>query len=132
MKKPLILCFLSIAALLPGQLIPQPETPAPAPAKVVADTLVDGVNAQLATRVAALKNLWETLWENPRATPAEILAELGPRGGLVLLAGSLAVDDLEACAAAAGTTATALLGDDKYLTTPVPITVGEDGTVTLQ
>lgn len=112
-------------------LIPVAQSPTPEPAEIVAQTIVDAVNAQVPIRVAALKNVWETLWENPRATPQEIFNELGPNGALVLLAGSLCVADLENIADAIGKTFAELVGDEKYYTTKHPVNVNQDGTVTV-
>lgn len=113
-------------------LIPVPPSPTPTPAEIVAQAIVDGINAQVPARVAALKNIWETLWENPRATPQEIFDVLGSNGGLVLLGGQLAVQDITAIATAINTTPEALLGDAKYLTTKFPVVIDESGNVTVQ
>ena len=94
--------------------------------------LQEGVNAGLADRVSRMKNLWETLWENPRATPTEILAELGPKATTLFQVAGKARADLEEMAKLAGTTAEVLLGDAKYLTPAAPVTFHQDGTVTLQ
>ena len=142
--KTLLLLLLSAGLLaaqdLPeanGQTTPQPllfviETPDIPEAQVVAQALIDGANAGLGDRVARMRNLWETLWENPRATPAEILAELGPKAKTLFQAAAQARTDLEIMAQLAGTTATALLGDAKYLNPKQPVTIHPDGTVTLQ
>lgn len=108
------------------------EKPMPTPAEEAALALIEGANAGLADRVARMKNLWETLWENPRATPAEILAALGTKARTLFIAAARARTDLEQMATLAGTTATALLGDAKYLTPKLPVTLHDDGTVTLQ
>lgn len=112
-------------------LIPVPTSPTPTPAEVVANTIIQSVNAQVPTRVAALKNIWETLWENHRATPQEIFDELGGNGALVLLAGQLAVTDLTNIAQAIGKTPEELIGDAKYLTVKHPVTIAENGVVTV-
>lgn len=124
----LLLCgFLSAQTLFP----PEVATP-PTPAEEVAKALQEGVNAGLVDRVSRMKNLWETLWENPRATPAEILAELGPKGRTLFLAAAKARTDLEELATLAGTTATALLGDAKYLAPKLAVEINaETGVVTL-
>jgi hypothetical protein len=103
----------------------------PPAAEIVAQTLVDGVNAGLESRVSQMKNLWETLWENPRATPAEVLLALGTNAGKLFLAAVKARADLIEMATLAGTTAEQLLGDSKYLSPKFPVTVHANGTVTL-
>jgi hypothetical protein len=112
-------------------LFPTTETP-PTPAQHVAQLLINGVNEGLADRVNRMRNLWELLWQDPRATPAEILAELGTRATLLFQAASKARADLEAIAPLAGTDAATLLGDAKYLSPAAPVTFHADGKVTLQ
>jgi len=108
------------------------EKPMPTPAEEVVRALEEGMNAAMLDRVARFKNLWETLWENPRATPAEVLAEWGPNAAKAFRLGALARADLEATAREAGTTAEALLGDAKYLTPKFEVTINhETGFVTL-
>lgn len=117
-------------------LIPVPLPPSPGPAEVVAASLVELVNDQVPKRVSSLIVAWETLWENPRATPQEIFDALHARqpgsGALVLLAGSLCVQDLENIANAIGATFEELVGESKYYTTKIPFTLNQDGSITLQ
>lgn len=104
------------------------ETPV---AQIVAHALIDGCNEAVKDRVCRIKNLWETLWQNERANPAEILNSLGSSATRVFQAAGLARNDLEAIAALANTTAANLLGDEKYLTPALPVTYHANGTVTL-
>jgi hypothetical protein len=113
-----------------AQIIPVTESTQD-PAQVVAEAIVQGCNAALHDRVSRIKNLWETLWENERATPAQILAALGTNARRVFQAAALARADLEAIAALANTTPTALLGDAKYLTPKFPVTFLPDGSAVL-
>lgn len=113
-----------------AQIIPVTE-PTQDPAQVVAEAIVQGCNAALTDRVSRIKNLWETLWENERATPAEVLAALDVNARKIFQAAALARADLEAVATLAGTTPTALLGDAKYLTPKLPVTFHDDGRVTI-
>jgi hypothetical protein len=110
----------------------QKQTSEPTPAELVAEALLDGTNAGLADRVNRMKNLWETLWENPRATPAEILAELGTKAFTLFQAAGAGVADLETLAKLMGTNAEELLGDVKYLSAAAPVNFNPDGTVTLK
>ena len=145
MKTQLCLFCCLMAGLLMGQDLPEPnagaraepllfviETEELTAAELAAGALIEGANAGLADRVARMKNLWETLWENPRATPAEILAALGTKAKTLFIAAARARTDLEQMAILAGTTAEALLGDVKYLTPKFAVDVHADGTVTLQ
>jgi|GEM_PF-2865253 len=129
--KILLLPLLIALPLLAQELIPTQAAAEKPPAQIVADTLVDGVNSGLQDRIARFRNLWETLWENPRATPPEILAALGTNGVRVFQAAGAARADLDAIAAIAGTTTEALLGDAKYLTPKLPVVFSADGTVSL-
>lgn len=109
------------------------EKPMPTPAQEVVRALEEGMNAAMWDDVARMKNLWETVWENPRATPAEVLAEWGPDAAKAFRLGALARAHLEAIAEEAGTTAEVLLGDSKYLTPKLPVNINhETGFVTLQ
>jgi len=113
-----------------AQIIPVTESTQD-PAHVVAEAIAQGCNAALTDRVSRIKNLWETLWENERATPAQILAALGTNASKVFRAAALARTDLESIATLAGTTPAILLGDAKYLTPKLAITFHQDGRVTV-
>jgi hypothetical protein len=129
-RSTLILASLACTALCSAQLITVSE-PVEPPAQIVADAIFEGCNAALQDRVARIKNLWETLWENERATPAQILVALGTNAHLVFQAAALARTDLEAVAELAGITPMALLGDAKYLTPKFPVTFFPDGSAVL-
>lgn len=115
--------------------LPVEEVPV---ASIVARAILDAVNAQPAIRAKSLRGTWETLWENdrPGASPQEIfdaLQAIKPGSGqIVLLAGSLAVQDLENIANATQKTFAEVAGDQKYYTTPIPIVLNQDGSVTVQ
>lgn len=113
-------------------LIPVPQSPEPTPAELSASAVVDGVNGEHAHDIMVMKNLWETLWENHRATPVEIFSVLGPRGYLVLQAGAAQIAHLQASAQLAGTNLEEILGDAKYLTTKYPVTLNGDGSVNVE
>lgn len=113
-------------------LIPIPQSPIPTPAENVAQALIEGVNGEHFHDIGIHKNLWETLWENTRATPQEVFDVLGPRGALVLQAGSIQVAHLTASAQTLGKTAAEILGHEKYLTTAKPVTVNPDGSITVE
>jgi len=99
----------------------------------VADSLIGAVNAEHDHDIRTHKTLWETLWENPRVSSAqEVFDELGVYGSIILQAGSCQVTNVENQAAILGTTAAELFGDAKYLTTKHPVTINQDGSVTVQ
>lgn len=128
----LIVITLSLAMLAAShaQLISVTVTSDP-PAAIVAESIVDGCNAALKDRCDRIKNMWSMLWENERATPAQILAALGTNARKVFQAAALARSDLEAIAALANTTPAALLGDSKYLSPKFAVTFFPDGTAVL-
>jgi hypothetical protein len=125
-----ITAALAMLALSHAQLISvtQPTEPA---ADIVAESIVEGCNAALKDRCDRVKNLWEMLWENDRATPAQILTALGTNARKVFQAAALARTDLEAVATLANTTPAALLGDAKYLSPKYAVTFWPDGRATL-
>lgn len=129
-KLRLSLLFVVCPVLAQAQLI-SVAAPTETPAALAAEAIVDGCNAALNDRVQRVKNLWETLWENDRATPAQILAALGTHARRVFQAAALARSDLEAVATLAGKTPTELLGHAKYLTPKFPVTFFPDGTAVL-
>lgn len=112
-------------------LIPAPPPPEKTQAERIAEAIVAEVNRNFAQRVKTFKSLWEQLWENDTATPAEILAALGTDARLVFVAAGSEANWFITVATAQGTTAEALLGDDKYLTVAAPVTFRTDGTITL-
>lgn len=117
--------------------VPVPPAPQDSTATVVAKAIIEAVNDQPGKRVTALRNVWDMLWENDRegASPQEVFDALqevqGGAGALVLLAGSLAVQDLENIANHTNTTFESLVGDAKYYTTPRTIIINPDGSVTV-
>lgn len=130
MKSKIALSLLACSSLGFAQLITV-AAPTETPAQIVAEAVIDGCNAGLNDRVSRMKNLWETVWDNPRATPVQIFAALGTKGKIVLQAAGQVRADLTALANISGTTAEALLGDAKYLTPRYPVTIHADGHVTV-
>jgi hypothetical protein len=124
------LTALAMLAISHAQLI-SVAAPTQTAAQIVAEAVIDGCNAGLNDRVSRMKNMWETVWDNPRATPPEIFAALGTKGRVVLLAAVQVRADLTALATLSGTTAEALLGDAKYLSPRYPVTIASDGRVTV-
>jgi hypothetical protein len=114
-------------------LIPPPPAPEITPAKQVADAIIAESNRQFPQRLAVFKSLWEQLWENPSATPAQVLAEWGTNAKLMFQVAAAERQWIITVATALGKTPAEVLGDSKYLSTALPINPPhEDGTVTLQ
>lgn len=121
---------LAIAAMH-AQLIDTPK-PEPTTAEIAAQSVVDAVNNEIMHRVAVHKVCWETIWKNerPGATPAAVLAALGPRAGLIFAFASENIDHIERCAKLVGKTRADFLSDADCIPL-LPFTVHADGTVTL-
>lgn len=127
-----LIILLAFAGLVHAQtLIPETPPPPVPQGQRIADAMVADCNRLFAERIARFKNLWEQLWENPTATPAEILEGYGTRGKIMFQAAAAERTWITTIATALGTTPEALLGDAKYLTPAQPVTFHPDGTVTL-
>lgn len=114
------------------ELIPTAPPPEKTQAERIAEAIIAESNRHFPQRLDTFKNLWEQLWENDTAPPADILAAWGTNARLMFIAAAAERTWITTIAAATGTTAEALLGSDKYLTPAQPVTVHPDGTVTLQ
>ena len=85
----------------------------------------------------SLRDSWRLLWENEEASPQEIFDELGKDGKKVLLAGNVQrqyiqlIVDAENTLTGGSKTSEDELGDTKYLAPALPVTIHEDGTVTV-
>jgi hypothetical protein len=113
-------------------LIPAPPPPEKTQAERIAEAIIAESNRHFPQRLDTFKNLWEQLWENDTATPADILAAWGTNAKLMFQAAGAERAWVTTIATALGTTAEALLEDAKYLTPKQPVTFHPNGTVTLQ
>lgn len=86
-----------------------------------ANTLLDYSKLTLDELKIKLKNQMGMLWENQKVSPAKMWEKLGTRGGALLNAHYQTQLLIK----------THLDPDYVILTTPVPVIVGNDGTVTL-
>jgi len=114
------------------ELIPTIPPPEKTQAQRVAEAIIAESNQHFLKRLETFKSLWEQLWENPTATPTEILAELGPKAVTLFQAAGAGVADLEVLAKLMGSNAEELLGNAKYLSVAAPVNFNADGTVTLK
>lgn len=136
MKKLITALAVALTALVAAQeLIPTAAPETKTPAQVVAESLIDGMNGALKSRIDSRRVLWETTWENPRATPHEIVAALGNKAALIFASAGLEADMLAQIAAARGVTVAQLIGAANVKTLTVPAgwaaTLNQDGTVSL-
>lgn len=113
------------------ELIPAPPPPEKTQAERIAEAIIAESNRHFPQRLDTFKNLWSLLWENDTATPADILAAWGTNARLMFQAAAAERTWITTIATATNTTPEALLGDSKYLTPALLVTIHQDGTVTL-
>jgi hypothetical protein len=135
MKRKLATLIIAASAVLSllasAQLIdsPKPNTTA---AELAAQSVVDAVNAEIVHRVAIHQICWQTIWRNARdgATPAAVLAALGPRAGLIFGFANENIEHIDRIAKMVGK-ARADFISDADCTPPMAFTIHSDGAVTL-
>ena len=88
------------------------------------------LNDQLRQRIAVHKQVYDVLWNDTRATPAEILAALGTNAKTIFTVSQANKAHLTAIASLMGKTIDDLV-PVKYQNPPVAITIHDDGTVTI-
>lgn len=113
------------------QLIPTPDLQ-PSAAELAAQSIIDAINNEIAHRGRVHETAWDTIWANERegATPAAILAQLGTHAALVFAFSRINLQHIAACCDLVGKQPTDFL-PVKYWETPHPITVHDDGSVTI-
>ena len=113
------------------ELIPTTPTVLPSAAVQIAKSEIDRLNAMLGSRVADHRERYLAFWENPSATPDEILAALGSDARRYLDAASESVGHLARLAALAGLTLGEILPPEYYVPRRAFV-FGADGTITLE
>ena len=107
---------------------PRPVTPA---AKLAAEAILAGINAEAQRRAQVQQRLYDLLWDNQDATTEEILTELGTEAAKVFMLSKKNVENLAAIAEVTGKPLTDYMHAD-YTKTEREIVVNPDGTVTLK
>ncbi|MBB5033177.1 hypothetical protein [Prosthecobacter vanneervenii] len=125
-----IFCMLS-ASSMQAQIFDSTSTP-PSAAELTAKAMGEGIVNQIKARAADHIGKWNDLWRNPRpgATPAAILEKMGTDAAKVFAFAALNVAHIEQCAAMLGKQRSDFLPDE-YCSPALPITVHQDGTVTI-
>ena len=113
------------------ELIPTTPTVLPSAAVQIAKSEIDRLNAMLGSRVADHRERYLAFWDNPSATPDEILSALGTDARRYLDAASESVAHLARLAALAGLTLGEILPPEYYIPRRAFV-FGEDGTITLE
>lgn len=118
---------LLIFQTMPEVIITPPAVQAEAPAKRAAREILQRMSSAAADLLASHQEMYRRLWYSTDATPAEILAEIGTRGGEVFLRGG----DVVGFLLGAGTGRPVASMETNEYTPPVAYTIHSDGTVTL-
>ncbi len=113
------------------ELIPTTPVVPPSAAVQIAKSEIDRLNAMLGARIADHRERYLAFWENPSATPDEILAALGSDARRYLDAASESVGHLARLAALAGLTLGEILPPEYYIPRRAFVFSG-DGTITLE
>ena len=113
------------------ELIPTAPTALPSAAVQIAKSEIDRLNAMLGARIADHRERYLAFWENPSATPDEILSALGSDALKYLNAASESVGHLARLAALAGLTLGEILPPEYYVPRRAFI-FAPDGTITLE
>ena len=113
------------------ELIPTNPPALPSAAVQIAKSEIDRLNAMLGARIADHRERYLAFWENPSATPDEILAALGSDARRYLDAASESVGHLARLAALAGSSLGEILPPEYYVPRRAFVFSG-DGTITLE
>lgn len=129
MKRLFIL--LALCSLLSAQeLIPTTPPPEKTAAEKIADSLIETMNAEVKHRVEIHKQIFDVVWHDERATPQQILAALGTKAKLLFQVSAANKAHLQTLATTVGKTLNDFLPAE-YQTPPLPFTIHNDGTVTI-
>ena len=113
------------------ELIPTTPIVLPSAAVQIAKSEIDRLNAMLGSRVADHRERYLAFWENPSATPDEILAAFGSDALKYLNAASESVGHLARLAALAGLTLGEILPPEYYIPRRAFV-FAPDGSITLE
>ena len=107
-----------------------PETRPPV-AEAIAAGLLREVEAEAARRVGQHVDWWRAFWQSPEATPDEIVANMGVSAGLFFGVASVNMGHIAAVAQMLGKTPVDIGVPAECLSTPRPVTINPDGSVTI-
>ncbi len=96
----------------------------------IALNLLNTMNAEAERRVGVHKDAFNAFWNSNEATPQEIADKMGTNAGKFFALASQNVTHISACAQIAGKSLSDYLQPVDYLP-PHPVTVHQDGTVTI-
>lgn len=127
----ILVTFAAAIGLLHAQLIGTPTPPPDAPT-LAAQSVIDAINQEITHRVAVHQTTYNTVWRNerPGCTPAAVIAAMGTNAKLVFAFAAENLAHIGNCAALVGKTRQDFISDADALP-PVPVTINNDGTVTI-
>lgn len=116
---------------MPESIFPEiPETLLPVEQRIAADMLRN-VDAECLRRIGQHVDWWSAIWESDEATPQQIIAAMGTSAALFFTIASVNKTQIATVAQVLGKTTEQLGVPDKCMTTPVTVTLHDDGIATL-
>lgn len=114
-----------------GEIFPViPETLPPVDERIAADLLRE-IEAECARRVGQHVDWWRAFWQSAESTPDEIAAAMNGSAALFFGIASVNRGHIAAVAQMLGKTTAELGVPDECMTTPRPVTINPDGSVTI-
>ena len=110
-------------------LFDDPDQPVD-PAKQLADNLLKLFNREIDRRIDLYRQSFKGFWHTPGVEPQAILDELGTNAAVWLQIGNTDLKHIDAILAMRGQSLDDYLSPEDY-TPPRPLTIHEDGTVTV-
>lgn len=107
-----------------------PKTTPPVAESIAAGLLTE-IDAECQRRVGQHVDWWRAFWQSTEATPQAIAASMGGSAAVFFGVASINKSHIVAVAHMLGKTTLELGVPDDCLTTPNPVTVNPDGTVTI-
>jgi hypothetical protein len=107
-----------------------PETRPPV-AQSIAAGLLREVEAEATRRVGQHVDWWRAFWQSPEATPDEIAASMGVSAALFFGIAAVNMGHIAAVAQMLGKTPIDIGVPVECLSTPRPVTINPDGSVTI-
>ena len=116
---------------MPESIFPEiPETLLPVEQRIAADMLRN-VDAECLRRIGQHCDWWSAIWESDEATPQQIITAMGTSAALFFTIASVNKTQIATVAQVLGKTTAELGVPDKCMSTPVTVTLHDDGTATL-
>ena len=116
---------------MPESIFPEiPQTLLPVEQRIAADMLRN-VDAECLRRIGQHCDWWSAIWESDEATPQQIITAMGSSAALFFTIASVNKTQIATVAQVLGKTIAELGVPEKCMSTPVTVTLHDDGTATL-